>query len=299
VVTSPSLRLGFIGLGLMGTAMTLRLLECGASVTVWNLEPDRISGVAEHGAVPADTPAAVAAASDIVLICVLDTNAVSNVIFGPGGIIETARPGQIVVDHSTTDPEQSISFAAELERRTRARWVDAPCSGGPLGARRGGLTVMAGGNAADIETITPVMSELAAHFTHVGKVGAGQVAKTVNQAIVCANYVLMAEALALAEAGELDAARLPQCLAGGHADGEMLRQLFPQMQARAFEPPRSLARQILKDLRAVSKFAQARGLVLPMVEMAARQYQAHVDAGAGLADSTTIIRLYKNKEASP
>jgi 3-hydroxyisobutyrate dehydrogenase len=295
-MTRRSLRLGFVGLGLMGTAMTQRLLERGAHVTVWNLEPERIAAVAAHGAVPADSPAALAAVSDIVLICVLDTDAVRDVVFGPGGIAETARPGQIVVDHSTTDPAQTRAFAAELQRRCGARWVDAPCSGGPPVARRGGLTVMAGGAAEDIAAIAPVMEELAARCTHVGEVGAGQVAKTVNQAIVCASYVLMAEALALAEAGGLDAARLPECLAGGHADGEMLRQIYPQMQARAFEPPRSLARQILKDLRSVAKFAQARGLALPMVDTAARQYARHVESGAGLQDSTTLIRLYQHRE---
>src|SRR5919202_4490328 len=123
------------------------------------------------------------------------------------------------------------------------RWVDAPVSGGPQAAREGSLTVMAGGEAADVEAVRPLMQDLAANFTHMGPVGAGQTTKIVNQLIVGAGYVLMAEALSLAEAAGIDAASLPQCLAGGHADSSLLRRLYPQMEARAFEPPASYARQ--------------------------------------------------------
>jgi len=290
--TQP-LRLGFVGLGLMGTAMALRLRERGWPLTVWNLEPAAMSPVVAAGASEAASPAAVARAADIVLVCVLDTAAVESVVFGAGGVASGARPGLVLVDHSTTDPAATRDMAARLRATCEGGWVDAPVSGGPIVARAGGLTVMAGGADPDVARATPVMRDLSANFTHLGPAGAGQVAKTINQAIVCANYVILAEALALAEAGGLNAALLPQCLAGGHADSTLLRAIYPQMQARAFVPPRSYARQLLKDLKSVAAFAAGHGLAVPMVQAALERYAAHVAAGHGLEDSTSIIRQYE------
>lgn len=290
---TPTLRLGFVGLGLIGTAMALRLRERGWPLTVWNLEPAALPPVIAAGASEAASPAAVAGAADIVLICVLDTAAVESVVFGADGIASTARPGLVLVDHSTTDPEATRTMAGRLRTTRGAGWIDAPVSGGPIVARAGGLTVMAGGDAANIARIAPVMRDLSTNFTHLGPAGAGQVAKTINQAIVCANYVILAEALALAEAGGLNAALLPECLAGGHADSNLLRAVYPQMQARAFVPLRSYARQILKDLKSVAAFAAGLGLAVPMVQAALERYAAHVAAGHGLEDSTSIIRLYE------
>ena len=159
-------------------------------------------------------------------------------------------------------------------------WVDAPVSGGPVQSRSGTLTVMAGGDAADIASIRAVMADLAANFTHIGPVGAGQTAKMINQLIVGSGYVVLAEALTLAEAAGVDAQQLPQCLAGGHADSSLLKHLYPQMHARDFEPPRSYARQLLKDLKAVTAYAHELELSLPMLEAATRRYMDYVDRAA-------------------
>jgi 3-hydroxyisobutyrate dehydrogenase len=286
-------RLGFVGLGLMGTAMTLRLLERGWRVTVWNLEPERVPPLVAAGAVSADSPAAVAAASDLVLLCVLHTKAVEDCVFGAAGIARGADAATRLVDHSTADPDATMGFAARLAHATGMGWVDAPVSGGPAAARDGSLTVMAGGAAADIAAIQPVMADLAANFTHVGATGAGQTAKLINQAIVGTGYVLMAEALALAEAAGIDAARLPACLAGGHADSALLRKLYPQMQARDFEPPRGFARQLDKDMKAVRQFGRGLGLALPLVEAAVARYAEYVEQGNELQDSASVMRLYE------
>lgn len=289
-------RLGFVGLGLMGTEMVLRLLERGWAVTVWNLEPERVPPLVAAGAVAAGSPAAVAAASDIVLMCVLHTKAVEACTFGPGGFAEVAGAGRIVVDHSTADPRRTAEIAAELRARNGMGWVDAPVSGGTLAARTGTMTVMAGGDAADVEAVRPVMADLAANFTHMGPAGAGQVAKTINQAIVGTTYVLMAEALALAEASGIDAARLPACLKGGHADGTLLQQLYPRMQARDFEPPRAYARQLLKDVHAVEDFVAGLGLELPLISAAVRRHEAHITPENAMIDPASLIRLYENKK---
>ncbi len=285
-------RLGFIGLGIMGSAMALRLLERGWRVTVWNLEPERVGAVLAAGAVAAASPAAVARASDVVLICVLHAAAVESCVFGDDGIGAAGRGDRIIIDHSTADPAATRQIAARLLASTGMRWVDAPVSGGPIAARKGTLTVMAGGDAADVDAIRSVEQDLAANFTHVGPTGAGQTAKIIAQAIVGSGYVVMAEALALAEAAGIDAALLPQCFAGGHPDSELLRQIYPQMQARAFDPPRSYARQLLKDLKAVQEFARERGLSLSMVETATARYSDYVDGGGGMRDSASIATSY-------
>ena len=291
MTAKPSL--GFIGIGLMGEAMTLRLLERGWPVNVWNLTEDRYGRVIPAGAARAEAPAALAAASEIVLMCVLDAAAVQNCVFGAHGLASAPPSRKIVIDLSTVNPDVTRDVAANLAAANGMRWIDAPVSGGPAAARDGSMTVMAGGEAADIAEIAPVMADLAANFTHVGPIGAGQTAKILNQAIVGTGYVLMAEALALAEAAGIDAAKLPQCLAGGHADSNLLRKIYPQMAARDFDPPRAYARQLLKDMKNVRGFARVAGCELPLIERAVEQYERYVGEGNEMADAASIARLYR------
>jgi 3-hydroxyisobutyrate dehydrogenase len=291
--------LGFIGIGIMGEAMVLRLLDQGFAVTVWNFTTDRYAKVVAAGARRADSPAAVAAASDIVLMCVLDAPAVENCCFGENGLATAQAGSKVVVDHSTINPDATRDIAARLQRRVPLRWVDAPVSGGPLAARDGTLTIMAGGEASDVEAVAPAMAALAAHFTHIGALGAGQTAKILNQAIVGAGYVLMAETLALAEAAGLDAAKLPECLAGGFADSALLRRLYPQMCARAFEPPRAYARQLLKDMKNVRQFAGEVGVALPLVERAVERFDEFVAAGNAMKDPASIALFYCRHAGAP
>src|ERR671917_1220819 len=157
-------KLGFIGIGLMGEAMTRNLLDRGYAVTVWNLEPERLDTVVPHGGRPAASPAAVAEASDVVLMCVLHTAAVESCVFGPHGIAKATGPEKLLIDLSTADPAATRDMAAKLKRDTGMGWVDAPVSGGPPAARDGTMTVIAGGSAEDIERIRPLMGDMAANF---------------------------------------------------------------------------------------------------------------------------------------
>jgi 3-hydroxyisobutyrate dehydrogenase len=286
--------IGFIGIGIMGAAMVRRLLDRGYRVTVWNRDAAKLADVVAGGAVAAVTAAEAAKAADVVLMCLLNTDAVRACVFGPDGVASGLKRGQLVVDHSTIDPAASRDMAAQLAGRG-GRWVDAPVSGGPDAARHGTLTIMAGGAAEDIEAARPVLADLARNVTHMGPAGSGQVTKAINQAIVGTGFVVMAEALALAESAGIDAARLPACLAGGLADSVLLQRIYPQMQARAFEPPKSHARVLLKDLNAVTADARASGLTLPLAEAARAQYQAHANAGAGTRDSASIVERYRPK----
>jgi 3-hydroxyisobutyrate dehydrogenase len=290
-------KLGFIGIGLMGEGMTRRLLDRGWSVMVWNQEPERLETVVPHGAVSAQDPAAVARNSDIVLMCVLHTEAVRRCVFEKDGIAAAGERPRLVIDLSTTDPEATRQIDDRLRRETGIRWVDAPVSGGPNAARAGKMTIMAGGEAEDIETVRPIMEDLAANFTHMGPVGAGQTTKIINQAIVGTGYVLMAEAVLLAEAAGIDAGRLPECLAGGAADSVLLQTIYRQMKERNFEPPKAYARQLLKDLKSVVDFEKQLGLSLSIVETAFESYAAYVGQGNDMQDSASVIRLYEGSRS--
>lgn len=287
-------RLGFVGIGLMGEAMTRRLLDRGWQVTVWNLERERLDLVTPHGAVAAASPADVIAAADIVLMCVLDGEAVRHCVFGPHGLA-TARgtAGKLLIDLSTIDPAATQEMAARAAHDAGLAWLDCPVSGGPGAAREGSMAIMAGGAPHDFERARAVLADLGANVTHMGPTGAGQTTKIINQAIVGAGYVLMAEAALLAEAAGIDAARLPECLAGGFADSVLLRKLYPRIQRRDFDPPAAYARQLQKDLKAVGEFAREHGCDLPLVEQARARFDAYVASGHAMSDPASIIRLYE------
>jgi 3-hydroxyisobutyrate dehydrogenase len=292
--------LGFIGIGLMGEAMTRRLLERGWNVTVWNLEPERLDRVVPHGAVAAASPAAVAEASDIVLMCVLDGKAVHDCVFGERGIASSSQVrGKLLIDFSTIDPAATRDMAAHAASQAGLRWIDCPVSGGPGAARDGSMTIMGGGDADDFARAASVLADLGANVTRMGPLGAGQTTKIINQAIVGAGYVVMTEAALLAEAAGIDAARLPECLAGGHADSSLLRKLYPRIEQRDFDPPNAYTRQLLKDLKAVVAFASEHGCTLPMVAQATARFAEYAAAGNALADPASLIRLYESGASKP
>jgi 3-hydroxyisobutyrate dehydrogenase len=283
-------RIGFIGIGIMGAPMVRRLLSKGWAVSVWNLEPERYGEV--PGATVLDGPAAVRATSDIVIFCVLHGDAVEECCFGPRGLARTKSGASLLIDTSTIDPDRTLSLAERLKSETGMAWIDAPISGGPAAAGEGQLTIMMGGAVEDVVRAHPVLADLSANLTHIGALGAGQTAKIVNQAIVGVGYVLMAEVLALAEAAGIDAARLPSALAGGMADSTVLRRIYPQQQARDYDPPRGYARQLDKDLKNVLSFIEAQGLELPLVACAAARYHEFASNNE-MVDGAAVAKLYE------
>ena len=283
--------IGFIGLGLMGQAFTRRLTERGYSVTGYDIATDKIRQAKAHGVVPARSAAQLTEASDVVLVCVISTDAVGEAVLGPGGVVESASPEKVLVDHSTTIVETTKAMALQLRERTGMGWVDAPVSGGPPAAQAGSLAIMAGGDDADIARVRPVMDDLASVFTHLGPVGAGQVTKMVNQILVLNNYCVLAEALALAEAGGIDASKIPEALATGHAGSNLLKSAFARMIARDFEPA-GYARQVLKDLDMVHDIAKQLKVPTPMSSQAATLYRILVGKGHAEKDATAVLKLY-------
>jgi 3-hydroxyisobutyrate dehydrogenase len=284
-------RLGFVGLGIMGAPMVRRLRAQGWDVTVWNLEPERFDEVKTSGAVWADSPAAVCAASDVVMLCILGDAAIESVCLGRNGLSSSQGAG-VLIDFSTTSAETTRRVAASLGME----WLDAPMSGGPQAAEEGSLTIMAGGDPTLYERVTPILGDLSGNMTLMGPLGAGQMTKVINQAIVGTNYVLMAEVLAMAEAAGIDAGKLASCLKGGMADSTVLQRIFTQMQARDFDPPRSYARQLNKDLHMVERVVEELGLELPVLAAGIAQYDRYTGAGNEMEDGASVSRLYEKRK---
>ena len=283
-------RVGFVGLGLMGAPMTRRLMAQGWTVNVWNREPERYDET--PGAQVLDSPAAVRAASDVVIFCVLDGPAVEECCFGVHGLAQASGGADLLIDTSTINPETTRALAARLKAETGMDWVDAPLSGGPSLAEKGALASFVGGAPDVVARAAPVLGDLAANLTHLGPLGAGQTAKIVNQAIVGASYILMAETLALVKGAGLDPAQFPGALAGGLADSQALQRIFPQMARKAFEPPTGYARQLDKDLKNLKAHIDEWGLDLPLLEDVVAKYHAWAQDNP-MVDGTSISLIYE------
>lgn len=287
-------KVGYIGVGLMGRPMVLRLLGAGVPVTIWARSPAKVEDVAAAGARMAVSPAELARASDVVITCVSDTAAVEAVVFGPGGVAEGAAAGKVLVDMSTIHPARSREFARRLRDETGMGWIDAPVSGGPPGAAAGTLAVMAGGEAADFAFVQPVVSHLAGAFTLMGPAGAGQTTKMVNQVIVGGCKSVIAEAIQLAMNAGVDARRLPEAFAGGRADSSLLRQSVPKMVSGDFTPTGHL-RTMMKDLNMVMELARDTGTPMPMTALSTEIHRMMMSRGHGEADTTSVIALLRDK----
>ncbi len=285
-------RIGYVGVGLMGLPMVRRLVTLGYQVAAHDILPERNEAARVAGAEPVDSPAEAVRDVDVVLLNLPTTEAVEQAAFGDNGVASVVKPPQLVVDFSTVKVDQGRLFAARLRNATRCGWVDAPVSGGPPAAGAGTLTVMAGGDAADIARVAPLMADIAVRFTHMGPPGSGLVAKMINQLIVGCVHAVLAEALVVAEAADIDAARIPECLAGGHADGTLLQKLYPRMVARDFAP-QGYARQLLKDLEMVNEFAGALKTPVPMTSEALSLYRMLIHRGHAELDSSAVFKLYE------
>lgn len=284
-------RIGYVGAGLMGLPMVRRLVARGHRVRAYDIVPERTAAAAAAGAAAAASPADSVKDVDFALLNLPTTDAVEQAVFGAAGVASALRAPQIVIDFSTIKVEQCKAFAKQLRAATGCGWIDAPVSGGPPASGAGTLTIMAGGAAEDIARAQPLFADLAGRFTPMGPSGAGMVAKMLNQLIVGCGHAVMAEAVVLAEAAGIDAARLPECLAGGHADGSLLQNLYPRMQRRDFAPL-GYARQLLKDLEMVHEYSAALKAPTPMMGEALSLYRILVHLGHAELDSGALIKVY-------
>ena len=290
-----SIRIGYVGVGLMGLPMVKRLVSRGHDVVAYDTMDKQVQLATAAGARAASTASQVVRNTEFVLLNLPTTDAVEEAVFGPDGVAAAITSPQLVIDFSTNAVARGRALAARLREQTGCGWVDAPVSGGPPASGTGTLTVMAGGTPDDVARVAPLMADIAARFTHMGPVGSGLVAKMINQLIVGCGHAVMAEALLLAESAGIDAARIPECLAGGHADGTLLQKLYPRMAQRDFAP-QGYARQLLKDLEMVNTFAGGLKAPVPMAGEALSLYRMLIHRGYAELDTAAVFKLY---ETSP
>jgi 3-hydroxyisobutyrate dehydrogenase len=295
-MSTPLPTLAFAGIGLMGLPMTQRLLAAGYPLAVWNRSADKCAPLQALGAQAVTIPAQLCAQADIVMLCLANTEVVREVVFGLGGIVETAKPGQLLVDFSSLEPAATRAMAAELHARSGMNWVDAPVSGGTPGAANGTLAIMAGGRVEDIERVRPILAHLGQRLTRMGAVGAGQVTKVCNQMIVACNALVIAEVVALAEQAGVDASLIAPALAGGFADSKPLQILAPQMAASQFEPVKWHVRTLLKDLDTAVKLSQQIGSATPLSGLAAQLMRQYGSQGNLERDPATLVQLYRKPQ---
>ena len=295
--TLPSL--GFAGIGLMGLPMCRRLLAAGYPLAVWNRNPDKCKPLVEAGARQVASPAELCQHADVVMLCLADTAVVREVVFGPAGIVEGAKKGQLLVDFSSLEPNATREMAADLAVRTGMGWLDTPVSGGVVGAEAASLAIMVGGDAQDLERVRPVLLNLGQRVTHMGGVGAGQVTKACNQMIVACNALVIAEVVALAERSGVDASLIAEALAGGFADSKPLQFLAPQMAENRFEPVKWHVRTLLKDLDAAVKFSREQGSATPISGLAAQLMRLHGSQGFLEKDPSTLVQMYREPDPAP
>ncbi|MGF6960290.1 2-hydroxy-3-oxopropionate reductase [Paraburkholderia youngii] len=278
---------GFIGLGIMGKPMAANLLKNGVSLAAFTR-----SGVpaelTQAGAVACENPAAVAANADVIFVMVPDTPDVERVLFGENGLASALRAGQTVVDMSSISPMATREFAARV-RETGADYLDAPVSGGEVGAKAGSLTIMVGGEQATFDSVKPMFDMMGKNVTLIGAVGAGQVCKVANQVIVAATIEAVGEALLLASKAGVDPARVREALMGGFASSRILEVHGERMTRRTFDPGFRIELH-QKDLNLALSTAQALGVSLPNTATCQALFNACVAHGGKAWDHSAMVR---------
>lgn len=281
---------GFIGLGTMGREMVRNLLKAGHEVTVFDIVEDAVAALAAEGATPAKSPADAAAGADIAITMLPDTPQVEDVIYGEGGLLASPPRGRLIVDMSTISPVAVRRMHADL-KAAGTDFIDAPVSGGPIGAKNATLTIMAGGEAAAFAKAEPFFRGMGTTITHVGASGAGQAVKLCNQLICGINLQGVCEAIALARASGVDLDQMRSVLMGGSAASWMLDKLGPAMIAGDASAGFRID-LMLKDLRLVQEQAQALSVPLPGTALVTSQYieaRAHGEGGNG---NQALFRVY-------
>ncbi|CAE6941503.1 NAD(P)-dependent oxidoreductase [Paraburkholderia domus] len=309
------MEIGFCGPGLMGAPMIRHLLRAGHAVHVWNRTRAKAEALSADGAKVVDTPRELASRCEVVLLCLADAAAVDETVFGPVGLLSAdataTRRLRWIVDHSSIPPAATRAFARRAATAAEAAasaaagegkgergpedggatsvgWIDAPVSGGVAGATAGTLAIMAGGAAADVEAVTPLLGAYSARVTHMGNVGAGQTTKLCNQTIVTATLAAIAEAVSLAQRSGIDAAKLSEGLAGGWADSVLLQIFVPRMTQSGLAPIGAF-RTFQKDIDTVAATAYETGTPMPVSSTVQQLLRLGAAMGLGEADLSAFI----------
>lgn len=281
-------RIGFIGLGIMGGGMASNLLKAGFKLCIWNRTAARMATLIEAGAQAGQSPADVAAKSDIIITCVSDTPDVERVILGENGVIQGVKTGSLVIDCSTISPQATIEIAHKLNEKG-VHMLDAPISGGSEGAAKGTLSIMVGGDEAQFQRAMPVFEAMGKTITHVGAQGAGQKVKIVNQILVVGAMQAISEALLFAQAGDLDLEKTLNAVSGGAAGSWMLSNRAPQVIERDWRPGFTIDLQ-QKDLRIALEAADQLGVPVPSTSLIFNLYRTLQRRGLGAEGNHALVK---------
>jgi 2-hydroxy-3-oxopropionate reductase len=286
------LKVGYIGLGLMGKSIARNILKAGFPVIVHNRSQAAVNELVDEGAIPASSAAEVAKQVDVVFTNLPDTPDVEKVVLGPQGILEAAQPGLVFVDNSTIKPASARMMAAKLAEKG-AFALDAPVSGGDIGAKNGTLTIMVGGDASALEKIMPILLAMGKTVTHVGEAGAGQVAKAANQIMVAAQMVAMGELLIFSQKAGVDPQKVVNAIKGGAAQCWTLDVKPPRLFS-GNRGPGFKAYMQAKDLNIVLDTAREYGVPLPGTAENAQLFNAMLQMGLGDQDNSAVVGVIES-----
>lgn len=285
-------KIGYIGLGLMGAPMARNLLKAGYQVTIHNRSQEIVNQLSAEGANPAQSPAEVARKSDVVFTNLPDSPDVLSVTVGKNGIIHGAHDGLIFIDNSTIKPEVSREIAHKFSQ-VGVMALDAPVSGGDIGAKNGSLTIMVGGPYSAYETVLPILNVLGKTITYIGDSGAGQIAKAANQIIVAGTMVAMAEALTLAMKSGVDPQKVVSAISQGAAQCWALDNKPEKIFQRDLSPGFKAHMQA-KDLKIVIDTGRAFSTPLPLTAIAHQLYETMIAQGNGDLDNSAVITVLES-----
>lgn len=282
------MRIAFLGLGVMGRPMAGHLRERFGDLAVWNRTASKADGLVEAGATRADSPAAAAEGADVVCLCLADTPDVEAVVFGEQGVYQSIQKEMVIVDFSTISADATEDFAGRAGEKG-AMWLDAPVSGGDVGARKGTLTIMVGGPRESFDACLPVFETVGKTIRHMGPVGSGQRTKMANQIAVCGTLAAMAEAMNFARESGMDVAAVLEVIGSGAAGSWTLQNYGPRVLAGDFDPGFAV-RLMAKDLRLVTEALEGKVADYETMRRFAALFAAMTERGDGGAGIHAVVR---------
>lgn len=280
-----------IGAGAMGGAIGARLVQTGTPLVVFDLDAEKVAALVALGATAAPSAAAAAASSNAVILSLNAPRIVRAAVFGAAGVAEGARPGTLLIDMSSIDPESTKALAADAAARG-LRWVDSPLSGGIPKAATGELTLMQGGTVEDVAAAQAILATVASNQTRMGGPGAGQTTKLINQVLCGLGFLAVAEATALAEAAGVNATMIPKALKGGRADSALLQEYMPRFAARDYRRTGRIDNMV-KDLNGAADLARLTHTPMPLTALCAEVHRMLTAAGLGGEDQAALMEFFK------
>lgn len=285
-----TMKIALIGAGAMGGAIGARLVQTGTALAVFDLDPEKRAALVAQGAQAASSGADAAQGAAAVILSLNSAKIVEAAVFGPGGVAEGAAAGTLIIDMSSIDPTSTQNFAARATEHGLG-WVDSPLSGGIPKAAIGELTLMQGGDEADVRKAQSVLANVASNQTHMGPAGAGQTTKLINQVLCGLGFVAVAEATALAQAAGVDAMRIPEALRGGRADSALLQEYMPRFAARDYRRTGRIDNMV-KDLNGAQDLARLNNTSMPLTGLCAEIHRMLTAAGLGGEDQAALMEFF-------